>query len=109
MRRFLVLAAALGIAVAISSSRAEDFHGFPCDGDDCSTLEAGYQWAKEQEITAEAECRQGPPPLYNGCIAWAREYRCGYARARHDDVRDESECDGTDAEIVGCQDYVEER
>jgi len=109
MRSYLLPAAALSIAMAISTSRAEDFHGIPCEGDDCSRPEAGYRWAQEREITEEAQCQRSPQDFYDGCVSWAREYRSGYGRARSDDVRDASECDGTDAEILGCQDYVEER
>src|SRR5438309_7973768 len=108
MRPFLVLAAAFGTALVISSSRAEDFHGVPCSGGDCDTIESGYHWAQEREIVAEADCQRTPHPFYSGCVAWAREYRSGLNRARQNDLRDASECDGTDAEILGCQDYVEE-
>jgi hypothetical protein len=109
MGRFLLLAAVLSIPLSISDARAQEFHGIPCGGGDCSHHEAGYRWAQEREITREAQCERSPQEFHEGCVAWAREYRSGFERARNDDVRDASECDGTDAENSGCEDYVEER
>ena len=94
--------------MCISDTRAQEFHGVPCRGD-CSGHEAGYAWARQRDITREGQCeRTSSESFYEGCIAWAREYRFGYERARSDDVRDSSECDGTDAEMLGCEDYVDD-
>ncbi len=61
MRPYLLTTAVLGIvAMALSATRAEEIHGITCDGDECIALESGYQWALEQEVTAETECRRSP-------------------------------------------------
>jgi hypothetical protein len=74
MRRYLLLTAVLGIALSISDGRAQDFHGIPCEGGDCSSSEAGYRWAQQKDITRETQCQQSPEALYGGCLAWAREH-----------------------------------
>jgi hypothetical protein len=89
-----------------SDTRAQEFHGVPCRGD-CSGH--GYAWARQRDITREAQCERASEDFYEGCIAWSREYRFGYESARRDEVRDSSDCGGTVAEILGCEDYVEER
>src|SRR4030081_1804002 len=101
MGRSILLGVVFMLALCTCDVSAQEFHGFSCPGD-CGGHEAGYAWAREREVTREAQCQRSSVAFYEGCAAWAREYRSGYDRARTDDVRDASECDGTDAEISGC-------
>ena len=41
--------------------------------DDCSGHEAGFEWARDNEVTDESECGGNSQSFHDGCVQFAEE------------------------------------
>jgi hypothetical protein len=55
-----------------SGAQAQSFHGYPCEGD-CSSNQAGYDWAEQNGVTDPSSCGGDSQGFVDGCQAWAEE------------------------------------
>ena len=55
-----------------SGAQAQSFHGYPCEGD-CSSNQAGYNWAEQNGVTDPSSCGGDSQGFVDGCQAWAEE------------------------------------
>lgn len=51
------------------SNQAEYFYGYECEGD-CEGHEAGFDWAKENNIQYSTDCTGNSDSFVEGCEAW---------------------------------------
>src|SRR4051812_23071974 len=84
--------ATVGLIVALgllggSGAHAQSFHGYPCEGD-CSSNQAGYDWAEQNGVTDPSSCGGDSQGFLDGCQAWAEEQGDNAAAAPDDEGDD---------------------